>query len=308
MKILLQFPEGLKQKAVELAKDYEKKGHEVFLSASPCYGACDLALDEARWIKADKIVHYGHNRFMKEDKSGSPADALQVEYVPYSVDVDIDSLSAVLPFIEKNKKIALATTVQHIHQFPKMKAFFEKHGKTVFAENGERASEIGQVLGCDALAVKKVEDNVDAVVFVGSGAFHALAIDIAKPVFVFNPYDHTVRDLSADIEKLRKRRKGAIAKALTCKRFGVLLSTKPGQFNIAQAQWAKKELSKRGMECSVVVANEFDPMSLGNFLSFDCYISTACPRISDDQEKFEKPVLNIAMLRELFEIMDANKE
>ena len=63
MKILLQFPEGLKQKAVEIAKKYEKKGDVVFLSAAPCYGACDLALDEARAIGAKKIIHFGHSPF-----------------------------------------------------------------------------------------------------------------------------------------------------------------------------------------------------------------------------------------------------
>ena len=47
MRILLQFPEGLKQEALSHAKKLEKEGNEVFISASPTFGACDLALDEA---------------------------------------------------------------------------------------------------------------------------------------------------------------------------------------------------------------------------------------------------------------------
>ncbi|MDD5172409.1 MAG: diphthamide biosynthesis enzyme Dph2 [Candidatus ainarchaeum sp.] len=301
MRILLQFPEGLKQKALELARKYEGEGHEVFLSASPCYGACDLALDEARWIEADKIVHVGHSRFLSKDVG------IPVEYIPYYVDIEIDSLEAVLPYIKSYKNIALATTVQHIHQFEEMKSFFERNGKKVFAEQGERAMERGQVLGCDAGAIKKVEGKVDAVVFVGSGIFHPLAIDVKKPVFVFNPYTKKVSDISADRERLKKLRKGAITKAFSCKKFAVLLSTKPGQFNLPQALWAKKELKKRGYECMILVANEFDPMAVGNFMAFDCLINTACPRIADDQEKFGKPLLNIAMLKELFEIADSAK-
>jgi 2-(3-amino-3-carboxypropyl)histidine synthase len=297
MRILLQFPEGLKQKAMELAGKYEKEGHEVFLSASPCYGACDLALDEARWIKADKIVHVGHSRFV-HNESGIP-----VEYIPYYVDIKIDSLASVLPHIERYRNIALATTVQHIHQFEDMKSFFERNGKKVFAEQGERAMERGQVLGCDAGAIKKVEDKVDAVVFVGSGIFHPLAIDVKKPVFVFNPYAGKVTEISAERERLQKLRKGAIAKALGCKRFAVLLSTKPGQFNLPQALWAREELRKRNREAMILVANEFDPLTIGNFMAFDCLVNTACPRIADDQEKFGKPVLNIGMLNELFAIM-----
>src|SRR3989339_335352 len=52
VRILLQFPEGLKKEALSHAIQYRKEGHEVFLSASPCYGACDLAYAEAEAVKA----------------------------------------------------------------------------------------------------------------------------------------------------------------------------------------------------------------------------------------------------------------
>jgi len=304
MRILLQFPEGLKQKAMEYAKRYEKDGHEAFLSASPCYGACDIALDEARWIKADKIIHFGHNKFLRSDSE------IPIEYIEFKVDVDINKLASILPLIKNKKNIALATTVQHIHQFKDMKSFFERNGKKVFADRGERASEIGQVLGCDALAITKVEKNVDAIVFVGNGMFHALAIDPHddKIVLVFDPYDGSVRDIREDIKKLKKRRMGSLIKALGAKRFGILLSTKPGQFNIALARNAKDELGKHGLDAHILVGNELDPMALNNFLSFDCFISTACPRIADDSEKFEKPVLNPAMLNEFFRMLKETKK
>jgi 2-(3-amino-3-carboxypropyl)histidine synthase len=301
MRILLQFPEGLKQKALELAGKYESEGHEVFLSASACYGACDIAIDEARWLKADKIIHFGHNRFVKTDL-GVP-----VEYVEYGIDIDVSGLSAVLPYLKQYKNIALATTVQHIHQLKEMKSFFEKNGKKVFTAKGERADSEGQVLGCDAGAVKKVEDRVDAVVFVGNGMFHPLAIEVSKPVFVYDASAKKVRDVTADVERLGKRRKGAIAKALTCRRFGILLSTKAGQFNLPVAQWARNELLKRGFEAAILVANELEPLSVNNFVVFDAYVTTACPRMADDSEEWGKPVLTVAMLKELFAIIDADK-
>ena len=302
MKILLQFPEGLKQKGLELAKKYEDDGHDVFLSASPCYGACDIALDEARWLSVDKIVHVGHNKFVKTDLE------IPVEYIEYTIDVDISGLKAVIPHIQSFKNIALATTVQHIHQFDKMKEFFEQKGFNVFAEAGYWAQKKGQVLGCDSIGIQKVQGKVDAVVFVGNGMFHPLAINVdkSKPVFVFNTYDLSVKDVRSDIERLLKRRKGAIAKALSCKNFGILVSTKVGQFNLAQANWAKKELQKRGFTTAILAANELEPLTVNNFMSFDCYVNTACPRIVDDQEEFGKPLLNIDMVRELLEIIDAN--
>jgi 2-(3-amino-3-carboxypropyl)histidine synthase len=301
LKILLQFPEGLKRAGFELAKKYEAEGHEVFLSASPCYGACDIALDEARWLGVDKIVHVGHNKFVKSDLP------VPVEYIEYNIDIDIEAMKAVLPVIEQYKNIGLATTVQHIHQFDQMKAFFERHGKTVFAEGGYWATKPGQVLGCDAIGVQKVERKADCIVFIGNGMFHPLAIDVKKPVFVFNTYDNSVKNVNADIERLKKRRKGAIAKALSCKRFGIMVSTKVGQFNLVHAKWARNELQKRGFECAILAANELEPITLNNFMTFDCFVNTACPRMVDDQEEFRKPILNIDMLKELFEIIDANK-
>ncbi|MEW6723175.1 MAG: diphthamide biosynthesis enzyme Dph2 [Candidatus Micrarchaeota archaeon] len=302
MKILLQFPEGLKQKGLELAKKYEAEGHEVFLSASPCYGACDIALDEARWLGVEKIVHFGHNKFVKNDLP------VQVEYVPYQIDIDISRLESVLPHIAKYGTIGLGTTVQQSHQFAEIKAFFEKHGKTVLAESGFWASQPGQVLGCDALGLQKVEGKVECIVFIGNGMFHPLAIDVKKPVFMFNTYDASVKQVNEDIERLKKRRKGAIAKALSCKKFGIMVSTKVGQFNLVHAKWAKKELEKRGLECAILAANELEPITLNNFLSFDCYINTACPRMVDDQEEFGKPILNIDMLKELLSLADSSRE
>ncbi|MBU0590993.1 diphthamide biosynthesis enzyme Dph2 [Candidatus Micrarchaeota archaeon] len=300
MRLLLQFPEGLKKKAFEMKNQYEKEGHDVFISVSPCYGACDLAFDEARHIKADKLIHFGHNRFVNTDSD------IVVEYIPYHIDIDIKSLEKVLKDIKDYKNIALVTTIQHTHQFEGIRSFFEKNGKQVFAEPGEHAIERGQVLGCDTSGLRKIIDKVEAVVFIGDGIFHPLAIDFEKPVFVFNPYSKIVKNLSADIETLKKRKKGAIAKALTCKKFGIMLSTKIGQTNIKAAEWAKKELEKRGFECITLVANEMDPMAINNLMDIECLVNTACPRISDDQEKFGKPILNIGVLKELFLIIDAN--
>ena len=71
------------------------------------------------------------------------------------------------------------------------------------------------------------------------------------------------------------------------------------------AEWAKKELEKRGRTANILVANELEPITLNNFMSFDCYVNTACPRIVDDTEEYEKPILGMEMLKELLKILDA---
>jgi 2-(3-amino-3-carboxypropyl)histidine synthase len=298
MRLLLQFPDGLKQKANEYAAKYKKDGHEIYLSASSCYGACDIALEEAKALKVDKIIHFGHNRFGKLD-IGIP-----VEYVEYLIDFEIDRLKSALKTLNDYSKIAIGMTVQHSHQFDQIKMFFEKNGKEIVSVKGDLAQETGQVLGCDAGAVLKAK-NADAILFIGNGMFHPLAIDSDKPVFIFNPLDSKIRQINSEIEMLRKKRKGAIAKTLSCKNFGILLSTKPGQFNLPQAKWAKKELEKRKFKAEILVANELEPMNVNNFMIFDCYINTACPRMSDDTEEYGKPVLTIAMLKEFFKMIDS---
>ena len=121
MRILLQFPEGLKQKALEYSKKLESEGNEVFISVSPTFGACDLALDEARAIKADKLVYFGHAEFHHVN--------FNVEYVPYEIDAPLDLLPKSLEYLEEYNTIGLVTTIQHVHQLNAIKDFYEKNGK-----------------------------------------------------------------------------------------------------------------------------------------------------------------------------------
>jgi 2-(3-amino-3-carboxypropyl)histidine synthase len=60
----LQFPEGLKHHAVELAAEIESKTNaEVVILTDPSYGACDRKEEQARKLKLDLLVHYGHTEF-----------------------------------------------------------------------------------------------------------------------------------------------------------------------------------------------------------------------------------------------------
>ena len=64
--ILLQLPEGLKKESSKLVKVIkDNTNSEVIVSGEPCWGACDIALDEAKNLKADLIILYGHAPFMK---------------------------------------------------------------------------------------------------------------------------------------------------------------------------------------------------------------------------------------------------
>jgi len=295
MRILLQFPEGLKKEAAKYVEKYENEGHEVFLSASPCYGGCDLSLDEARAINADKIVHFGHARFIKQRLP------VEVEYVEYPINVNIKKFQNAAKKI-KEKKIILVTTVQHVHQLKEMKSALESIGKVVYIGKGHRTTYKGQILGCDTAAAESIKHS-DAIVYVGSGMFHPLCLPSCKSLYIIHPESGQLCDIIKQTEERTKKRKAMLAMALNATSFGILVSTKTGQFNLKGAIWVKEKLKQINKTGFILVANELSPYSLNNFMLFDCYITVACPRLSDDSQSFEKPVLDLSLFKELLRIV-----
>jgi 2-(3-amino-3-carboxypropyl)histidine synthase len=301
MRILLQFPEGLKQKALEHAKAMEKEGHEVFISASPTFGACDLALDEARNIKADKLVHFGHAEFHHVD--------FNVEYVEYSIDAPLTLLNDSLGYMDGIKTISIVTTIQHIHQLDAIRSFYERNGKRVVIGSPYGfAKRKGQILGCDIGSAASVDQRVDMHVYFGGGIFHPLGalLSTKKPFLSIEPFENRIERIDSMRETYRKRSRGKVMMALKARRFGILVSTKNGQHNMSLAKIIKKTIESHGLEAEILVANTFDFDSINNMLEFDALVNTACPRIAiDDTDRSRKPLLSA---NELMEVLSMQKE
>ena len=60
MRVLLQFPAGLRLQALSVADFIIELGAEPIIWAGSCYGACDLPD-----YKADLLIHFGHSEFIK---------------------------------------------------------------------------------------------------------------------------------------------------------------------------------------------------------------------------------------------------
>ena len=303
MRIILQFPEGLKQQALEEMARLESEGNEVLLSASPCYGACDLCLDEARNVKAGKIIHFGHAEFMRVKSD------IEIEYRPYFSELDWKEankpLEKALKMLQqiKAEKITLAFPVQHLKNSERVKACLEKGGlKVKLGMGSPHIRHKGQVLGCDTQAVANAGE-VDAVLYFGGGKFHPLGMPSSKPVLVCDPHLGDCYWITGEIKKVEKKRQGSTLAASQAASFGILVSTKCGQINLNGARIAKVMLEKKGRKAAILVANELNPVSLANFRGFDAYINTACPRINDDTEIYGKPIVNVADLKRLLELM-----
>ena len=85
-------------------------------------------------------------------------------------------------------KLGIVTTTQFLGKVDEIQNYLEKNGKEVFIDK-EKQRNSGQLLGCDVGAATKVQGDVDAFLYVGSGEFHPLgvAMQTKKDVFTFNP-------------------------------------------------------------------------------------------------------------------------
>ena len=291
-KILLQFPEGLKPQGFRLATELENvSGAQIIVSADTCYGACDLAVEAQRVLNADCIVHYGHSLKAKGDFG-------VVLYVEARATENVDEpVKKTLELLETEKRIGLATTVQHVHQLEHAARIMREAGKEPrIGKAGRSLTYDGQVLGCDYSTVKSIMEEVDAYIFIGGGDFHAIGIQLAtgKRTIVADPYLNQVRDMTEPTRLLLKKRWAAIARFQDSKRIGIIIGLKTGQTDIESAEAIKKLLEETGKECMLLCARECTPEGLESFSDLDAFVITACPRLAiDDQERFTKPILNI---------------
>jgi 2-(3-amino-3-carboxypropyl)histidine synthase len=298
MRILLQFPEGLKSKALAYAKTLEKEGNEVFISASPTFGACDLAIDEAKNLHVDKLVHYGHAEFHHVD--------FNVEYVEYAIDAPLSLLEDSLESIKNYSTIGIVTTIQHIHQLDAIKEFYTQKGKNVIIGKPYGfAKKKGQILGCDIGSAASIDKQVDAFIYFGGGLFHPLGAVLAttKPFLVIEPFANKIEFIDNLREKYSRKSKGKILSAMDAKNFGILVSTKNGQHNMNLAKLLKKKIEDNKLNAEILVANTFDFESINNMLEFDVLVNTACPRIAiDDTERTPKPLISANELMQLLKM------
>ncbi|MFZ2456304.1 MAG: diphthamide synthesis protein [Candidatus Altiarchaeia archaeon] len=217
-------------------------------------------------------------------------------YVPCRSGKDIlPAVKKAAERMEKYQRIGLITTSQHLHLLESAaEMLLEQKKKPVMG---------GQILGCNVANAEKIKDKVDAFLYIGSGMFHPSAFlrAIDRPLYVANPYTGEVMEYS-DAEKSRwaGKQKARIMRCLEAKIYGILVSTKTGQFNYSAAEKIKKKLEKRGRKAYVFAGAELSPDRLLGY-KVDAWVNTACPRIVDDY--YEKPVINPEELDMLMELI-----
>jgi 2-(3-amino-3-carboxypropyl)histidine synthase len=279
----------LKPEGTRLAELVERAGALPIISADPCYGACDVAVDEAEAVGADLIVHFGHARFLGHER-------VPTIYIEARATVSVEkAVAAALPLLSGYVKVGLATSVQHLQAINEAREILTRAGKTVVVGDNRQTAYAGQVLGCNYRNVKSIADEVDAFLFLGGGLFHALgvALSTSKPTVIADPYDNRAFSVDDEAQKILRQRWASIQEATKAKTIGVLIGLKPGQKKVDLALKIKESAVKHGCAAYLLAAREVTPEALMEFPSIDAYVNTACPRISLDAPKFSKPVLTV---------------
>lgn len=289
-RVLLQLPEGLKAAGPRLAFVVEKMGAVAIVSADPCYGACDLAVQEAEGLDADLLVHFGHTEMV-------PQQRVPVVYVEVKTALGVKpSVKKALPLLEPWRRIGLVTTVQHVDMLGEARATLLDAGKGVVVSDTGQLKYAGQVTGCNYSNATAIVKDVDAFLLIGGGRFHAIGVALAtsKPTVVVDPYEQSAQRVDDEAKKIVKKQWATVKEAQKAQNFGVLIGLKNGQKRINDALAIKEKLEKKGKKATLLAIREVTPEALMQFSTVEAFINTACPRISlDEPNKFRKPVLTV---------------
>lgn len=273
-RVALQLPEGLKRQAAGISSTLREAGFSVIIDGDPCYGACDLALDTLKY--ADILVHFGHTPLTPHK---------DVLYEPFTMDFDPAVLLHAIPLLS-GTCVGLVTTAQHAHMVPVMQQFLKEQGITCIISPGEGRTPLpAQILGCSYTAAR--ETGADEILYVGTGEFHPLGVQLATGarVIALDPYTGEARGI--DAYRLLRRRFALIERAKSAEAYGIIVSLKSGQGRMALAE----RLASLHPKANVITMREVNPEQLMN-LGFPCYVNTACPRLAfDDQVRFPAPVI-----------------
>jgi len=291
-RMLLQVPEGLKTRSLDIADMLEKglkNRAEVLVSCDPCYGSCDLMDAEAKELGCDLLVHVGHTELKLRRKTHVP-----VVYEEYRIDYDpVPLLARHLDLLRPCKKICLVTTAQYISSIGHAKRFLESKGKKIHIGQPSIAKHPGQVIGCDYSAAEPLDRLVDCFLYLGTGRFHpiGLATRVKKPVLVLDFELGTLENMHRERDMFLRIRFAQIEKAKELKNFGILVTTKPGQGKPGTAEKVRQKLRKKGKNAWLLVMNEIRPRKILG-LKLECLVNCACPRLTEDFRQFKMPILN----------------
>ena len=298
----VQLPEGLIHLAHKISSEVLKEGIRCVVSVDPCFGACDIPYWKAKILGCDLIVHVGHAP-IPTIKVPFNIEFVEIFYDVYSLEIDLERLLNVLRKKDV-KNVGLVATVQYIKVMKKVGEYLQKNGiKVHIGKASGRAVYDGQILGCNVSTAMNIRENVDLYVFIGDGLFHPVAIYLAtnKPVLAYNPLTCEIKDVKDLGDKLLRVRIMHMIKTSEAQSFGIIVTSKIGQYSRSALESAIKTLKDYKKDYSVIHMENIGE-SLNYIKDVDAFVIVGCPRlVYDDYAKFKKPVVTVPELILLLE-------
>jgi diphthamide biosynthesis enzyme Dph1/Dph2-like protein len=221
---------------------------------------------------------------------------------PYSGDVEL--CSDTLDYVKEKgyTKVGLYASVQFVGQLEKVRKQLAEHNITIITSKADRTNVEGQLLGCDNYhnSLNVELDSFDCYLYVGDGKFHPLALvygqkDVQnmKEIICNDPIQGKMTLMGVeDVSTILKKYKGSLVKFLSSDVVGLLHTIKPGQEQFKHSLAIEKQYPHKKFYHFIDNVVSFNQLENFNFI--EVWINTTCPRVGfDDQEKFEKGVVNI---------------
>ncbi len=297
-RILIQMPEGMLDTPLKsIITKFSDSNIEIFLAGDASYGICDIAIEKAKFLDCDLLIHFGHTDFAFADRIHSTVEGINILIIPALVTFNISSsLNNIKNKLDELgwRKVIITATAQHLNNLKELKTFLEKQKIIVSNET--------QIIGCHIGSLRTPTQN-DGIISLHAGEFHTrgLLLNSSIPVLQVNPYTSNISYYSSDErERIIKQRLNVITKVKSAQYWGIISSSKIGQYNPTNIESIRQKLSNAKKRHLIVIAENIDTQVLFNMTWVDAWVNTACPRLIDDQERFFKPIITFKEFLYLF--------
>ncbi|KAF1601271.1 UNVERIFIED_CONTAM: 2-(3-amino-3-carboxypropyl)histidine synthase subunit 1, partial [Eudyptes robustus] len=287
--VALQLPEGLLLYACIISDILTKHtGCEVFIMGDVTYGACCVDDYTARALGCTLLVHYGHSCLVPiQDTQG-----IHLLYIFVNININLShAIDSVVANVEKEKKMALVSTVQFVTSLNALKKQLESMNFSVYVPQCSPLSP-GEILGCTS---PKLSEDTDYILYVGDGRFHLESIMIQNPrikALQYNPYSRILSAEEYGFDMMLERRKEAVRIARLSKVFGIIQGTLGRQGNAKIFNDMENKLKEKDLKFVRILMSEIFSPKLKLFNQVECWAQVACPRLSIDWGmSFERPLL-----------------